>query len=163
MASLADSPDVPKGGIVKCAMPKCEAKIGLFWCGLCKGILCEQHWMFQIAHFSDEHKNISLDNHRLLKQLIPGKRADSEIECEHDRNSRTKWFGVAPDTKSGKPKIYCFDRFRQILRQIDHKGIHYPSLISFQGETAAGKSSVIRSLLKVRKHRSTWYSQLCLS
>lgn len=135
----------------RCKIRRCKNEEPLYWCGICKRILCKPHWEDQAAHGEGVHVQISLEDYRILCQIIPNNRANVDVHVEHDSNLSTKWFAVAParNSEKARAKIYCFDRYRHVLRQLDHETPHYPSMISFQGDTAAGKSSVIQSLLKV--------------
>jgi len=81
-----------------------------------------------------------------LLQSVSPTLSETERNDLHRRNHDTKWFGV---TTENEFSLNTTARFSEIYLSNGIKKDQYPALVSFVGETGAGKSSLITSLLKV--------------
>ncbi|KAF8242901.1 hypothetical protein K440DRAFT_563787 [Wilcoxina mikolae CBS 423.85] len=88
---------------------------------------------------------MSLD-HRNILQWISESRDSSEDGHPHLSGYGSKWFGVTI-THSGV-SLDTTSRYRELSIDVNSEHEQYPSLISFVGETGAGKSTIINALIK---------------
>jgi hypothetical protein len=68
----------------------------------------------------------------------------------HEQDENARWFKIRKD-EAGRPDLYVYDRFIQECdrsrsgnRETTH---HYPSFVSFIGDTSVGKSTLVRAML----------------
>lgn len=69
----------------------------------------------------------------------------------HQRDEQARWFNIRRDHFHGRPDLFIYDRFIQLCDptksgNTDTKR-HYPSFVSFVGDTSVGKSTLVRSML----------------
>lgn len=66
----------------------------------------------------------------------------------HRKDMWTTWFGVPLFQR--KPCLYTYPRLQNLLQLSDKEdiGVQYPSMVSFFGETGAGKSRLIMALIR---------------
>jgi hypothetical protein len=69
----------------------------------------------------------------------------------HQRDEQARWFNIRRDHYHGRPDLFIYDRFIQLCDpnksgNTDTKR-HYPSFVSFVGDTSVGKSTLVRSML----------------
>jgi len=69
----------------------------------------------------------------------------------HQRDEQARWFNMRQDHATGRPDLYVYDRFIQLCdpsisgnRATER---HYPSFVSFVGDTCVGKSTLVRAML----------------
>ena len=77
---------------------------------------------------------------------------DDDTQAQlHVLDSHTSWFGAGRD-QQGYPVFRDFGRYANLMTEWPFRGNRetnrcYPALISFVGETGAGKSSLIKMLI----------------
>ncbi|KAI0888475.1 uncharacterized protein GGS22DRAFT_198203 [Annulohypoxylon maeteangense] len=83
-----------------------------------------------------------------LREILEPVRTEAEHEAELIRDRETTWFGFSRDT-SGHPIFQDWGRFAAIMNESHSSRIadRYPQLVSFIGETGAGKSTLIKLLI----------------
>jgi hypothetical protein len=89
---------------------------------------------------------------QLLVEAITHSEANPEKQKKmHKRDEEARWFNMRRDHTIGKPELYVYDRFIQLCdpsrsgnRITKH---HYPSFVSFVGDTSVGKSTLVRAML----------------
>jgi ABC-type glutathione transport system ATPase component len=137
------------------------------WCNACGMILCNTCWDQQAPHkkkggkFREnaiKHEKTELRTAALIYSILRGWH-EGGIEAEHgskvdehEDNLATKWFGVSSSNEEfSKPKFYIFERFRSVVLYGDRvdSANQFPSIVSFVGETGAGKSTLINAMIKV--------------
>ncbi|KAF8542775.1 hypothetical protein BDD12DRAFT_875867 [Trichophaea hybrida] len=76
--------------------------------------------------------------------------AESEQDGIHWRDYNSKWFGVSSEREVAS--LSTTNRHRELTIDADCElsFLRYPSLISFIGETGAGKSTLISALVKIK-------------
>lgn len=125
---------------------------GIWWCSICDIMVCDGCWKKQLAHTTDDdrrvqHEKCETELRGLMEWLKPMGNSGSGGTFQVS----TKWFGVriiSPTDAS----LETTSRFNDIsMSVVDDK---FPSLISFVGETGAGKSTLISALLGVISERS---------
>ena len=68
----------------------------------------------------------------------------------HQRDEQARWFHIRRDHFHGRPDLFIYDRFIQLCDptksgNTDTKR-HYPSFVSFVGDTSVGKSTLVKVL-----------------
>ncbi|KAJ4391044.1 hypothetical protein N0V93_004658 [Gnomoniopsis smithogilvyi] len=86
---------------------------------------------------------------RVLRQILEPVRSDADIDLEHQVDEDTTWFGVSRDS-SNQPMLHDYGRFATLVSesQTQEPGNRYPQLVSFIGQTGAGKSTIIKMLIE---------------
>lgn len=72
----------------------------------------------------------------------------------HGEDEHTTWFGVARDS-SGQPIFQDFGRYAAIMSD-SNSGEHqlrFPELVSFIGQTGAGKSTIVKMLIDQQERK----------
>lgn len=69
----------------------------------------------------------------------------------HQRDEQARWFNIRRDHFQGRPDLFIYDRFIQLCDPMKSGNTgtkrHYPSFVSFVGDTSVGKSTLVRSML----------------
>jgi hypothetical protein len=89
---------------------------------------------------------------QLLVEAITHSEANSEKQKQmHQRDEGARWFNMRRDHTIGKPELYVYDRFTQLCdpSRSGNRATkrHYPSFVSFVGDTSVGKSTLVRAML----------------
>lgn len=140
--------------------PECtEEGPEIFWCSSCKLSLCGKCWLAQTAHKKGRagHEKISQQTLYMLQSIMnPTKSKPQDHLAAYD----SKWFGVNIDQEKNDITLDITSRYRKLAMMNTSFGqtSQFPALISFVGETGAGKSSLVNALIKVST-QSSWSSQ----
>lgn len=102
-----------------------------------------------------------------LRQILEPRRTEAEHEAELLEDEDTTWFGFGRDP-SGHPIFHDYGRFAAIMRETitEETPDRYPQLVSFIGETGAGKSTLIKLLIDRQdlvSERSKYYAPVTSS
>jgi len=73
----------------------------------------------------------------------------------HHDDRDTTWFGIAKDL-SDQPKFQDYGRYATIIANstTGHHKVRYPQLVSFIGQTGAGKSTLVKMLIDQQERMS---------
>ena len=117
------------------------------WCQDCKMRFCENCWPRAPPHKRKikGHEKVDLETLYMLQSLMGKKENDRQ---EHLQAEGSRWFGI---NFNGPVALDITERYRKIAMantDIRHREA-YPALVSFVGETGAGKSSLVNALIKV--------------
>ncbi|KAA8902468.1 hypothetical protein FN846DRAFT_955469 [Sphaerosporella brunnea] len=122
------------------------------WCNGCGMRLCAQCWSQQAPHKNKVpgHSKTSLTDMATLNGILnlTGGEAASEEYLQAEFGS--KWFGVT--IQKGQRMqgfLTATNRYRELSMATGFPGEKYPALVSFVGETGAGKSTLIRALVQL--------------
>jgi hypothetical protein len=126
------------------------------YCPVCSFNYCCQHWETQLLH--DERRSVGGVPHektdpnivRQILSIVEPTASEQEQENLHRADEETTWFGVLPDP-SGELLFHDFGRYDEFLAQSDFRprSGQFPSLISFVGKTGAGKSTIVKGLIRL--------------
>lgn len=96
-----------------------------------------------------------------LQQIFEPIRSEADHEIELLKDRETTWFGFGRDS-SGHPVFQDYGRFAAIMNEsrTSEATERYPQLVSFIGETGAGKSTLVKLLID-RQDVSSEGSRYC--
>lgn len=135
-------------------LKKCDVCASLgeerFYCGVCGDIFCNICWIQERAHrkakepvHGTPHEKLHYLKAEKIKTSLRQSAKLTDTRGMHDADESSLWFGVSLDpTDNVTPILEDTGRFAMLLAQTsagDHKP-RYPGLVSFIGQTGAGKS-----------------------
>lgn len=138
----------------------CEAEpdtqtLMINWCSACSTFYCETCWDAQPLHKltnrkSAKHEKTELELANLILSILNPESDEAKQAELHEKNQTSKWFGVMREDGSNRSHFHDFRRFPRLAGGSEtDPGDLFPCLISFVGDTGAGKSTMINGLLKV--------------
>ncbi|KAK0628303.1 hypothetical protein B0T17DRAFT_149884 [Bombardia bombarda] len=91
--------------------------------------------------------------------LLDSRFLNHDKESMHIDDIWSTWFGVPHDQEGPFPQLHIYPRIQNLISSdsSDKPPRQYPSLISFVGDTGSGKSTLIRSIIRMlapRAHKS---------
>lgn len=152
---LAEDEDACECGKARLATDQC------YFCWPCDGTLfCDECWedcpphkkrklgMPRTAGMPHEKSDPSM-----ARKIFETLQADHSIEYQallHVQDEDTSWFGTGKDKATGDLVFQDFGRYARLMAETSarYRRIRYPALVSFVGQTGAGKSSLIRLLIQ---------------
>ncbi|KAJ8064436.1 hypothetical protein OCU04_006775 [Sclerotinia nivalis] len=80
-----------------------------------------------------------------LRKILEPKRSPQEQQQQHKIDEGTTWFGTARDS-ANLPIFQDYGRYAKIMAQSRLNGhkVRYPQLVSFVGQTGAGKNTLVK-------------------
>lgn len=125
------------------------------YCNACQRVYCDDCYDAQLVHEDDgnrlgAHEKTDLDTANFILSVFGTKDSAEDRERLHVKNIQSKWFGTHIDEQESRIYFQEFGGLSGILRKsnvLPHQ--QFPSLISFVGDTGAGKSTLINGVLKV--------------
>ncbi|KAF8540174.1 hypothetical protein BDD12DRAFT_980545 [Trichophaea hybrida] len=134
----------------------CDTKEGLSWCHICDVTVCNDCWGRQAAHGSGRkqqtrgnHEQTELGLRDIINWILRPNN-DKDTDGRHAMDYITKWFGVSIQPgDEGDVSLQTTPRYRELSVGGGVTQNQYPALISFVGETGAGKSTLISALMKI--------------
>ncbi|KAF2134377.1 hypothetical protein P153DRAFT_402048 [Dothidotthia symphoricarpi CBS 119687] len=146
----------------------CKLEKSPIWdCSYCGMSFCDQCWDEQGPHQSGRtgpdglpHEKANPTIVKRLKNILTPPQAHGEQQTLHVEDEDTTWFGLARDNQN-RPIFQDYGRYSAIMADSNsgEYKLRYPQLVSFIGQTGAGKSTLIKMLIdqQERKHRpSDW-------
>ncbi|KAF7511091.1 hypothetical protein GJ744_005322 [Endocarpon pusillum] len=126
------------------------------FCPVCNFNYCQTHWDSQPLHRQPltvngvPHEKTNPDLAKRITSVIEPSVNDAEQNQLHIADDDTTWFGVLPD-QAGELMFHDFGRYEEFLAQsmFTTKLAQFPSLLSFVGPTGAGKSTIVKALVKL--------------
>lgn len=134
---------------------KCNEEKGtqFLQCNKCVALFCgETCWNEFVLHSrkyptAQEHEPIHLEELNSIAEadhIVFAKVSEERQRELHELDAYSYWFGI--NTKEGNAGVNCNLYTEIILRSnFEDKTKQFPSLVSFVGETGAGKSTIIVS------------------
>ncbi|OAL18149.1 hypothetical protein AYO22_10926 [Fonsecaea multimorphosa] len=85
----------------------------------------------------------------MIRSILEPPMDPQEIRNLHDKDQGTRWFGVVKSSDGRKSEFYDFGRYGQMMLDSRPLGgaARYPKLVSFIGDTYAGKSTIVKALV----------------
>lgn len=142
-----------------------------FHCNVCNFVYCKPCWEQQFSHRvkpkifgSLPHEKTDIRTAKTVGEALGPQLQDEQQEKLHMDDAHTTWSGVVREGRE-RPIFQDYGRYADVICGI--KGLHldsrsnlssnsdcnealYPSLVSFVGQTGAGKSSLIKLLINLK-------------
>ncbi|RPA78867.1 FabD/lysophospholipase-like protein [Ascobolus immersus RN42] len=143
----------------KC-LAECEDSKQVYYCSVCEYNYCDLCWDTCLPHKKNlkhkdgrYHEKVNLELTATYDEVFNKVYEGEELDELHIMDRSAKWFGIKQRTnKLGEEKVFLItqQRLEQILDPIAEgsDGPIYPSIVTFLGETGAGKSTLIKALIK---------------
>ncbi|KAI1119643.1 hypothetical protein F5Y14DRAFT_396046 [Nemania sp. NC0429] len=138
------------------ACQTCGATENIFACFQCNDMLfchaCWEKWVLHVPGASSRggklHEKIDPVLLQRLRHVFEPIRTEAEHGAELEQDRESTWFGFDRDS-SGHPTFVDHGRFTAIMTEsiTENGASRFPRLVSFIGETGAGKSSLIKLLI----------------
>jgi energy-coupling factor transporter ATP-binding protein EcfA2 len=141
----------------------CEFEQNPLWnCSYCGMNFCDQCWDKQAQHRKGRtgpdglpHEKANPAIVRRLKDILTPPVGHTEQQSLHVEDEDTTWFGLGRNSQNA-PVFQDYGRYSTIMADSDTGDFkdRYPQLVSFIGQTGAGKSTLIKMLIdqQERKH-----------
>lgn len=145
-----------------------------FHCNVCKHVYCNPCWEAQFVHEEDRsppglpHEKTDPGLARKIGKVLSPQLKEEQIEKIHMDDIDTTWFGVVREGHE-RPMFQDYGRYATIVAGVKNLRLEatpslsptsdgdealYPSLISFVGQTGAGKSSLIKLLIDLKSEEN---------
>ncbi|KAL7784152.1 hypothetical protein V8C37DRAFT_420748 [Trichoderma ceciliae] len=131
----------------------CNVYVKVWKCLQCDDSFCDKCWEQQRPHKPGkigidgrQHEKVDEDVFKLLQDIFD-QVPIQEQQRRYQNDTDTTWFGVC--NKGDEPHLGWSDRLVDILHESqgrDHV-VRFPHLVSFVGQTGAGKSTIIKMLM----------------
>lgn len=129
-----------------------------WYCQFCNAIFCEECWPQQVAHKDKRNgRNLPGPPHArtdlaVFYRLRRTFDAAGDVAAQRQRHADdvdTTWFSVGlEEGDGGLPILYAHDRYADLMALNPAENTtRYPALVSFVGQTGAGKSSLLKILI----------------
>ncbi|KAH8665171.1 hypothetical protein BGZ60DRAFT_379045 [Tricladium varicosporioides] len=138
----------------------CQGIKRVYHCVQCDGAFCDECWAKQFPHRPGKLGADGLPHEktdpevveRLRDTLDNPDRTPEEQEKLHKNDEDTTWFGIGRD-EANMPIFQDYGRYAAILAEPQdiNRRNRYPQLVSFIGQTGAGKSTLIKILIDKEK------------
>ncbi|KAK6438068.1 hypothetical protein LTR95_005742 [Oleoguttula sp. CCFEE 5521] len=144
-----------------------------YYCNVCTLVFCDTCWDRQLIHRSKRlavgagtipHEKTDQSVARKVRDVLTPDLRDEEREQLHIADIDTTWFGVVREGHE-RPLFRDYGRYANLIAGAkdlrmesatalsatsDHSETLYPSLVSFVGQTGAGKSTLIKLLIDLK-------------
>jgi hypothetical protein len=122
------------------------------YCYGCKMTYCSRCWKKQIPHrrAKQGHDKVDAAIARMIQATLDVDISESEQAHLHLLDESASWFGAVK--VSDGVVFNDFGRYASLIadRSLEDRKRMYPALISFVGDTGAGKSSLVKLLVGVK-------------
>ncbi|KAJ2904255.1 putative patatin-like serine protein [Zalerion maritima] len=136
---------------------ECNSKTQpLYICVICNNLLfCDGCWPVWVLHGTGAAGNGAKPHEKMnprvverVKKILEPELTELEHEKDLSLEEDTTWFGVTRD-EANQPVFQDYGRFATLMTegQSIKSGQKYPQLVSFIGETGAGKSTIVKMLI----------------
>lgn len=143
-----------------------------FHCNVCRRVYCDPCWELQFIHTdppSDAsampHEKTDPQTAKKIANVINSQLKEEQREKLHMDDINTTWFGVVREGQE-RPLFQDYGRYAALVADVKSSRLGtisdlssplefggetlYPSLVSFVGQTGAGKSSLIKLLIDLK-------------
>lgn len=151
------------GELWVCCSRRCNPNIALCTvnCSECRSpcnilghVTCWQGHITGSTARQADHKGRPAEDQLRINEILQSETNKEKQQLLHEQDKKARWF-IAGSTRSDGSYgiLYVSDRFEFLTTRGDMQSQstleQFPSLISFIGETGAGKSTLIRALIKL--------------
>ena len=148
------------------------------FCNVCKFCFCGACWEAQFVHTQNvlgpaglPHEKTPPDVAEKVKNALTPPADDKVREQLYRDDEVTSWFGIERPSDSGPPIFQDYGRFTDLMASTDRmrlreftadgcqirRDTRTPSLVSFVGQTGAGKSTLIKLIVDFAVDSTTTY------
>jgi flagellar biosynthesis GTPase FlhF len=147
----------PRESLARCDQCMSEQPC-VAYCPACSFNFCRDHWDGQILHKDQRlvngvpHEKTDPHLAQRIKSIIEPSVTEEHQDQLHKKDDDATLFGVLPKPNTvGQLLFHDFGRYEEFLSQSMYtpKSGQFPSLISFVGPTGAGKSTIVKALVKL--------------
>ncbi|KAI0003957.1 hypothetical protein F4779DRAFT_621638 [Xylariaceae sp. FL0662B] len=140
-----------------------ETKRDIWFCNVCTIAYCEQCWDVQVVHKKSlqgiPHEKTNADIAAKVSAVLSPPVDDCAREQLYRDDAPTAWFGVDRPDDLSPPMFQDYGRFTELMAATDpvrnnpslweevDRDRRTPSLVSFVGQTGAGKSTLVKLLI----------------
>lgn len=127
-----------------------------YFCAFCDGYFCDIAWPKERSHKPGRvgpdglpHEKADPEVVSRLKETFSPPSDSNELEALHIDDEDTTWFSIARNS-SNLPTFQDHGRYATLMANsalLEH-GTRYPQLVSFIGQTGAGKSTLVKLLIE---------------
>ncbi|KXJ85558.1 hypothetical protein Micbo1qcDRAFT_127798 [Microdochium bolleyi] len=145
----------------------CETEEGLVFCTGCNEYYCSPCWDKKRAHKDKTrvgpagipHEQVQPEVVKRVDGCMAEPADESAERAQHDEDEETTWFGLDRDA-DGHPILSEYRRYASVMMEAatETPAVRYPSLVSFVGQTGAGKSTLIRLLIDPTNEENKGYT-----
>lgn len=152
-----------------CCTRACELRAAVFYCYPCKTTYCDICWDRQRPHKQARpqpsggipHEKTDPAVAKKIEETLEADRNDEQQALLHVADEDTSWFGAGKDDQD-TPIFQDYGRFANLMAERTARNRprkpRYPGLVSFVGETGAGKSTLIKFLVDLQS--TNWKPQV---
>ncbi|KAL5397840.1 hypothetical protein PMIN03_006175 [Paraphaeosphaeria minitans] len=139
-----------------------EQKSPLWNCSYCDTSFCDACWDLQLPHRPGKkgpdglpHEKANPTIVKRLKEILTPSQDHYEQHALHMEDEDTTWFGLDRDSQN-RPIFQDYGRYSAIMVESNNGDYRsrYPQLVSFIGQTGAGKSTLIKMLIDQQERKS---------
>lgn len=132
-----------------------------YYCNVCDDLFCNKCWDIQTPHRKNRlapgglpHEITDQNIATKIRRILEPKRTEAEEEELHQKDEATTWFGVIRE--DGEPPLFQdYGRCANLMTNTSSRSrwmtgerdTRIPSLVSFVGQTGAGKSTIIKLVI----------------
>ncbi|RPA77551.1 hypothetical protein BJ508DRAFT_417003 [Ascobolus immersus RN42] len=137
------------------------------FCNVCQQVYCDRCWKKLPTHKRNAlgqggvpHERTEEKIGRAMNDIFYAEYNKAELEMLHMRDRQTRWFGISHKDHGGEDYHASFQTTRRFQNLLDPvhpscKTPIFPSIVSFVGETGAGKSTLIKALIETSNIENT--------
>ncbi|OCL08081.1 hypothetical protein AOQ84DRAFT_293846 [Glonium stellatum] len=135
------------------------------YCVDCSARLCETCWDLVLHHRPEKlgsdrklHEKTDENDYyvaRRLKTILDPTVDQRKLQQLHEEDEKTTWFGITRDP-TGRPFFADYGTYARIMTAStrSESAVRFPQLVSFVGQTNAGKSTLIKMLIEYQETRA---------
>lgn len=141
----------------------CEATgLDRSYCNVCDCTYCSDCWKMQLPHRNNRKAFGAIPHERTrwhvankIRGVLAPEMTEEARQRLHRKDMGTTWFGVFREAED-QPMFRDYGRYESLMAATSqyqpdllssNTGVRYPSLVSFVGQTGAGKSSLIKLII----------------
>ncbi|KAF2792920.1 FabD/lysophospholipase-like protein [Melanomma pulvis-pyrius CBS 109.77] len=132
----------------------------VWYCKACASCLCGVCWDLSPIHSApgaSRHEKLAYLEYLIcnrLERILNPPTSQDELEKLHDQDTNTTWFGIER-YDDGRPFLQDFETFSHLIANCPRADqVKYPQLVSFVGETSAGKSTLVKMLIDYEESKN---------
>ncbi|OCL08712.1 hypothetical protein AOQ84DRAFT_339905 [Glonium stellatum] len=153
--------------LVGCEDERCDSPSSpAVFCVDCDSRFCSRCWDYQRAHRQGKrgrdgkpHEKTDYRSAKRFEKILNPQDDPASLAKAHLADEQSKWFGWSRDGSNenqNEPALVEFDAYTNLMAGSASADAppKYPQLVSFIGQTSAGKSTLIKMLVEHEEYRS---------